>query len=118
MSNDPDALRMLASQINYETAVSNGMDRWERDTIPYEHLKTTQDTPQSTPPKPSEKTSSLKPSSKVIAHSEHELEELKYQLDSAKEELLHAKSSDCHGSWNYWDKEVRRIEKEILCGKE
>ena len=99
MSNDPDDLRMLASQINYETAVSNGMDRWERETPQYlprmkdEHLK----------PSPT-KTGSWSPSS----------EESAYLIRSAKDEFIACRSAGDHGGMNYWDKQIRRLEKEQL----
>ena len=109
MSNDPDDLRMLANQINYETAVSNGMDRWERETP--QHLPRMKDEHLTTESNPHRKTSTLVKIPvemiPVIGNWSPSKQELSDHLRIAK---------DDHGGMNYWDKEIRRIEKEILNG--
>lgn len=110
MSNDPDDLRMLANQINYETAVSRGMDRWERDTTT--SVEATSPIHQ--------KTSTLVKIPvemiPVIGNWSPSKQELSDHLRIAKEEYIGCKQSDDHGGMNYWDKEIRRLEKEILNG--
>lgn len=106
MSNDADDLRMLANQINYETAVSNGMDRWRNETPSYTGKSVTVSaeppTVKASAPKTT-KTGTWSPSN----------EELMSQLRIAKEEFIGAQSVQDHGAMNYWEKEILRIEREM-----